>query len=337
MTASMLLGSERPLFEAFDAALVDLDGVTYKGPHAIATAPPALASAREHGMKLIYVTNNASREPETVADHLSELGIPTAPHEVLTAAQAAAALLTEHVAPGARVLIVGGAGLHTAVRAAGYEVVASAADEPDAVVQGFAPEVGWKDLAQATYAIQAGAVYIASNLDLTLPTEHGMAPGNGSLVGVVTTATGVTPHSAGKPQPTMFHLAAQRLSAQRPLAIGDRLDTDLQGARAAGYPGLMVLTGVNDGKDALLAPPHQRPSFIGRDLSCLAEPHPVPTFDGTRWFVDDAQARVIDGQLVVEGGTAINRVRVACAAGWAALDAGKALEVGTLPLLGVAS
>ncbi len=333
----MLLGCDSPLFEAFDAALVDLDGVTYRGPHAIASAPPALADARAHGMKIIYVTNNASREPETVAQHLSQLDIPTTADEVLTAAQAAAALLSDHVPPGATVLIVGGAGLHTAVRDAGYTVVASAADKPDAVVQGFAPEVGWKDLAQATYAVKAGAAYVASNLDLTLPTEHGMAPGNGSLVGVVTTATGVTPFSAGKPQPTMFHLAAQRLGARRPLAIGDRLDTDLQGARSAGYPGLMVLTGVNNARDALLAPPHQRPSFIGEDLACLAESHPTPVFDGSRWHVGDAQSWVADGQVDIAGGTPINRVRAACAAAWAAADAGQTIGVERLPDLGVAS
>jgi HAD superfamily hydrolase (TIGR01450 family) len=333
----MLIGCTEPLHTAFDAALVDLDGVTYRGPHAIATAPPALDNARTAGMQLIYVTNNASREPETVSSHLSDLGIPTTVEQVLTAAQAAASLLADHVAPGSRVLIVGGVGLHTAVRNAGYAMVDSAADAPDAVVQGFAPEVGWRDLAQATYAVQRGAVYIASNLDLTLPTEHGMAPGNGSLVGVVTTATGVVPLSAGKPEPTMFHLAAQRIGAERPLVIGDRLDTDLQGARAAGYPGLMVLTGVNDARDAVLAPPALRPSFLGANLACLAEPHPQPAFDDNRWTVGDAAAWVTDGHLTIDGGTDINRARAACAAAWHAVDTGRSLAVETLPELGVAS
>jgi glycerol 3-phosphatase-2 len=164
-----------------------------------------------------------------------------------------------------------------------------------------------------------------------------MAPGNGSLVGVVTAATGVRPFSAGKPQPTMFHLAAQRLGATKPLAIGDRLDTDLQGARAAGYPGLMVLTGVNDGKDALLAPPHQRPSFVGRTLECLAQPHPTPVHAAGRWHVGDAEAWVEQGNVKIAGGSEINRIRAACAAAWAATDIGETIVVETLPSLGVAS
>ena len=115
----------------------------------------------------------------------------------MTAAQAAAQLLTTRLPAGAKVLVVGGAGLVTAVRAAGFEVVFSADDEPAAVAQGFAPEVGWAQLAEAAYAIERGAWHVASNLDLSLPTARGFAPGNGSLVGAVRAATGVTPDSAG--------------------------------------------------------------------------------------------------------------------------------------------
>ena len=337
MTTSTLAGSDSPLCEAFDVALVDLDGVTYKGPHAIPSAPPALEAARGRGLRVLYVTNNANREPETVAAHLTELGMRAAPDEVVTAAQAAAALLADHIAAGAPVLVVGGAGLRTAVTHAGYRIVASAADKPAAVVQGFAPEVGWRDLAEATYAVGNGATFVASNLDITLPTEHGFAPGNGSLVGVVTSATGITPVSAGKPQPEMFHLAARRAAAHRPLVIGDRLDTDVEGARAAGYPGLLVLTGVNSARDAALAPAHRRPAFIGHDLACLLEPHPAPVHQDGWWHVGDARARVSSGALEVHGGTEIDQIRVICVAVWAAADAGEPVRVETIPDLGVAS
>jgi HAD superfamily hydrolase (TIGR01450 family) len=333
----MLLGTSIPLREAFDAALVDLDGVAYRGPEVIPTAPSALHAARESGMRIIFVTNNASREPDQVAQHLSDLGIPTSEHEVLTAAQAVARLLASELPSQARVLVVGGAGLRTAVDHAGFVRVESAKDAPDAVVQGFAPEVSWRELAEAAYAIQHGARHYASNLDLTLPNERGIAPGNGSLVGAVVNATGVTPRAAGKPEPAMFHLAAEHVGAQRPLAIGDRLDTDLKGARAANIPGLLVLTGVSRAADAVLAVPAERPSFIGEDLCCLEHAHPAPRRDGGTWVVDENSAHVDHGELVLEGPPGINRLRAACAAAWEAADRGEPIDAGTLPDLGVSS
>ena len=337
MPAASLLGSQRPLQEAFDAALVDLDGVAYRGPHAIPTAPSALAAAREAGMRIVFVTNNASREPGEVAAHLSDLGIPATVDEVLTAAQAVARLAAAELDPGARVLIVGGAGLRTALGLHGFVEVLSADDEPEAVVQGFAPGVSWRDLAEASYAIQLGARHFASNMDLTLPNESGIAPGNGSLVAAVVNATGVYPTVAGKPEPTMFHLASQQVGAKRPLAIGDRLDTDLKGARAAGMPGLLVLTGVSSAADAVMAVPDERPSFIGVDLTCLAEPHPEPLREGDRWIVGEASARVDGNSLVVDGPGGIDRLRAACAAAWWSADQGRQIEGGSLPDLGVSS
>lgn len=335
----MLLSSDRPLAEAFDLALVDLDGVAYRGAQPIAHAADALTAARRAGMELSFVTNNASREPGSVAAQLTELGIATDPEEVMTAAQAGAALLAERLDPGARVLVVGGAGLVTAVRAQGLQVVTSADDSPAAVVQGFSPDLGWRDLAEAAYAIQRGAWYVVSNRDLTLPTERGLAPGNGSLVALVQAATGVEPVSAGKPEPTMFRLAAQRRGASRPLVIGDRLDTDLGGARAAGFPGLHVFTGVNGPRDAVLAAPGERPSYLGADLRTLHVPHPVPVRDEDGWYRCGASAaRVVDGALeLAPGGEAtVDRVRVACAATWSFVDDGGRLDASSVGDLDVA-
>lgn len=336
MSESSLKGSATPLQLAFDAALVDLDGVAYRGPVAIPTAPDALNAARDAGMRLVYVTNNASREPHEVAGHLTELGIPTGSDEVLTAAQAVARLMAADLDPGAMVLAVGGKGLRSALNEYGFTLVASATDEPDAVVQGFVPEVSWRELAEASYAIEAGARYFASNLDLTLPNERGIAPGNGSLVGAVINATGVHPTSAGKPEPTMFHLAAASVGSVRPLAIGDRLDTDLKGARAAGMPGLLVFTGVSSPKDAVLAPAAERPSFVGEDLRCLAQPHPFPMRVGNVWTVGGASASVEGRSLAVEG-DGIDAVRAACAAAWSAADAGVTIDAGTIPEFRVGS
>lgn len=331
----MLLSTTTPLAEAYDLALVDLDGVAYRGHDSIPHAADSLTDARVRGMRLLFVTNNASREPESVAEQLTGLGIPTSADEVMTAAQAAAALLRHHVKPGARVLVVGGAGLLTAVRAAGFEVVTSADDEPAAVVQGFAPTLGWRELAEAAYAVQRGALHVASNLDLSLPTERGFAPGNGSLVGAVRAATGVAPISAGKPQPDMYRLAVERSSAVNPLVIGDRLDTDLGGAVAAGYPGLHVLTGVSSARDAVLAPATERPSYLAGDLRGLLEAHEAPVEDDGWWVLRGAAARVTDGRLELDQrSSGLDAARVACAAVWRAVDDGMAVEAASVPELG---
>lgn len=332
----MLMSTDAPLVRVFDLALVDLDGVTYRGPEPIPHAADSLTRARAGGLGLVFVTNNASREPESVAAQLTGLGIDAQADEVMTAAQAAAAMLAERLPAGARVLVVGGPGLLTAVRAAGFAVVHSAADEPQAVVQGFAPEVGWRELAEAAFAVQGGAWHVATNLDMTLPQARGLAPGNGSLVAAVRAATGVEPVSAGKPEPAMFRLAAQRRGARRPLVVGDRLDTDLAGARAAGFPGLHVLTGVSSARDAVLAVPAERPSFLGADLRSLLQAHPAPEPAGDWWACRDAAARVHGGALELRGAAAdgtvpMDLVRAACHAVWTAADAGVAVDAASVP------
>jgi HAD superfamily hydrolase (TIGR01457 family) len=325
--SATLLGTAVPLHEAFDAALVDLDGVTYRGPDVVPEAPAALSAARDAGMSLVYVTNNASRTPRDVAAHLTSAGIPATPDQVFTAAQAAAAILADRFSAGARILVVGGAGLREAVEAVGMTIVESATDKPDAVVQGWSVDVGWRQLAEASYAAREGAYFLATNLDLTFPNERGFAPGNGSLVRVVATASGVEPQSAGKPEPAMYVRAAQRVGATRPLVVGDRLDTDLGGARAANFPGLLVLTGVSKAFDALLAAPGVRPSFIGESIAALGEVHPAPESREGWWHVGESAARIAGGTLEWEGKRGIDRLRAGCAAAWAAADDGEAAHI----------
>ncbi|MFD6175851.1 MULTISPECIES: HAD-IIA family hydrolase [unclassified Isoptericola] len=335
MTAT-LASSDVPLASAHDLALVDLDGVAYRGHLPIPHAAESLTAARGEGLRLVFVTNNASREPEEVAGQLTGLDIPTAADEVMTAAQACAALLRTRLAPGARVLVVGGAGLRTAVERSGLIVVDSADDVPDAVAQGYAPGLAWEDLAEAAYAVAGGAWHVASNLDLSLPTARGFAPGNGALVGAVVAATGVRPDSAGKPSPTMYRLAVERAGAERPLVIGDRLDTDLAGARSGGYPGLHVLTGVSTARDAVLADAGLRPDFLGGDLRALLEPHPAPQRAAEGWWTcGDRAARVTDGRLELdgEGPRGIDVIRAACVAAWEAVDRGDVVDPATVPEL----
>lgn len=334
-----LIGCDVPLAQRYDLALVDLDGVTYMGHDPIEGASAGLAGARAHGMRLVFVTNNASREPESVAAQLSGLGIPAEPDDIMSAAHAAAGVLATRLAPGAKVLVIGGAGLVTAVRNAGFVVVTSADDEPVAVAQGFAPELGWAQLAEAAYAIERGAWHVASNLDLSLPTARGFAPGNGSLVRAVQAATGVVPDSAGKPAPTMYRLAVSRVGAERPLVVGDRLDTDLAGARAADYPGLHVLTGVSSGRDAVLAHPRERPDYLGADLGSLLVAHLAPERSADGWWTTrGSAARVVDGRLELHRAAEVDAesdpldlCRSACSAAWAWVDEGRELAGDTVP------
>lgn len=343
--ADLLLGSEVALAKAFDLALVDLDGVAYMGHEPIPYASFGLGSARDLGMQLVFVTNNASREPQDVADQLTGLDIPTRADEVMTAAQACARSLADHVAPGAKVLVVGGAGLITAVTEAGYQVVQSADDNPAAVAQGFHPSLGWAQLAEAAYAVRNGAIHVASNLDKSLPTDRGFAPGNGSLVLAVQSATGVEPFSAGKPSPNMYRMAVANTTATNPLVIGDRLDTDLAGARSGGYPGLHVLTGVNSARDDILAPASMRPHFIGADLRSLLEPHEQPVLRDGWWTCGDASVRVDGTALEISSRTyadgidnlsqaqELDIVRAACNAAWSHVDQGLELDPSSVPHL----
>lgn len=260
------------LARVYDVGLLDLDGVVYIGPDPVVHAQETLQKARADGMRLAFVTNNASRPPDAVAAHLMELGVEAHPDEVITSAQAAARLLAESLPTGACVLVVGGEGLRTALHEKGLTPVRSATDEPAAVVQGFAPEVDWHALAEGAYAVSRGLPWVASNADRTIPTQRGIAPGNGALIDVIRAATGRDPVVAGKPEPPMHREAMLRTGAARPLVIGDRLDTDIEGAVRAGVDSLLVLTGVTSAEEVILAPPHSRPTYIGQDLRALDEP-----------------------------------------------------------------
>lgn len=257
-------------FHGHDGLLCDLDGVVYAGAEAVPGAVESLTALIEAGIPVAFVTNNASRAPQTVADHLRDLGVPTDAEHVFGSAQAGVALLGEHVPAGAAVLPVGSTYLAGLLEESGYRVVASAADRPDAVVQGFDPSVGWAQLAQAAYAVNAGAVWIATNLDLSIPRGEGIAPGNGALVGAVSHATGTVPVAAGKPEPHLFRVAAQDLGLENPLVVGDRLDTDIRGGNAAGFDTVMVLTGIDSRAAADRAPVADRPRWIVDDLTALS-------------------------------------------------------------------
>jgi HAD superfamily hydrolase (TIGR01450 family) len=301
----------------YDVALLDLDGVVYVGPAPVPGAPDHLSEARRLGMRLAYVTNNASRTPQAVGAHLRTLGLPAQDDEVVTSAQAAARLVSGLVPRGAAVLVVGGDGLRAALREHGLVPVASSDEDPRAVVQGFSPDIGWALLAEGAYSLERGLPWVASNTDLTIPTPRGRAPGNGTLVQVLRMASGREPVVAGKPEPSMHAEAVLRTGASRPLVVGDRLDTDIEGANRAGVDSLLVLSGVTDEVDLVLAVEAGRPTFVSDDLAGLLHVHPATLPDGAGWRCGERHARVVDGVLEVTGpGSRLDGLRAACAAAW---------------------
>ncbi len=309
------------LAEDYDVALFDLDGVLYSGTDPIPHAADAVADIRRHGMRTVFVTNNASRSPQQVADLLDRVGIPARPGEVATSAQAAARVLAERLPAGSRVLICGAPALRAEVEAVGMVAVSSADDAPDAVAQGYDPEIGWRLLAEATVAVRAGALWVATNTDRTLPSPRGPLPGNGTLVQVVATATGSTPIVAGKPEPALHQESLERTGSTRPLVVGDRLDTDVEGADRAGCDSLLVLTGVATARDLVAAPPHQRPTYVAADLRGLLIEldQPAMTQPG-QWALHGWTARADGSGGIVLDGKGADRddaLRVVCAVAWA--------------------
>jgi len=312
-------GSSEPLASRYDVALLDLDGVVYLGGTPIPGAAEALAKAAASGMRLAFVTNNASRTPSAIAAQLTGLGVPARAGEVITSAQAAARLLAEHLPAGAPVLVIGGMGLRTAVRERGFRPVTIAAEQPAAVVQGYTPDLSYSLLAEGGLAVAAGALFVASNADSTLPTPRGRQPGNGSLIQVIATATGRAPLIAGKPEPPLHAEAVARSGARHPLVVGDRLDTDIESAVRSGADSLLVLTGVTRPLDAVLAPPWHRPTYLAEGLPGLLGPPPGVTVTGGAAACGGWRAAVHGGQVTLVGaGAAIDGLRALCAAAWSA-------------------
>ncbi|MGY1710346.1 HAD-IIA family hydrolase [Geodermatophilus sp. SYSU D00758] len=325
-------GCAQPPAAVFDVALLDLDGVVYVGPDAVPGVPAALARATAVGMRLGFVTNNASRTPEEVAAHLREIGVAASADDVITSSQAAATVVAGRLGRGARVLAVGGPGVAAALTRAGLTVVGTAGDRPQAVVQGYGRDVGWAELAEAVVAVRNGAEHVATNADATVPSPRGPLPGNGALVGVVSAVTGRAPLVTGKPDPAMHAECVRRTGARRPLVVGDRLDTDVEGARRAGAASLLVLSGVTDARRLLAAPPDQRPDLLAGDAAGLLVAHPavLPTEGGARcgrW-----SARVTRGAVELVAGDGdraagqatpddgLDGLRALCVAHWAEVD-----------------
>ncbi|MDI4643234.1 HAD-IIA family hydrolase [Rhodoblastus acidophilus] len=326
----MLGETTTPIVEAHDLVMFDLDGVVYVGDTAVAGAAGHIDRVREAGCHVAFVTNNASRTPDKVAAKLEGVGVSAAAGDVVTSAQAAARVLADAHGEGAKVLLLGGEGLRVALLEAGLEPV----DDPVgavAVVSGYGPDVRWRDIMRVSTLVRDGLPYVASNTDMTIPTPYGLAPGHGVLVRTISGFAGVEPVVAGKPEKPLMEETVRRVGGDRPIMVGDRLDTDIEGAHAIDVPSLLVLTGVSWLDDLVAATPELRPTYISPTMEGLFEPHPVPQgIDGGGARLNGWSAAVEDGRLVVSGeGNDADWWRVVVTVSWQHLDAsGSPVDLG---------
>jgi len=325
-SGSELSTSVTPLVSAHDLVMLDLDGVVYVGPDPV---DHAVATITSLGVPVSYLTNNATRSAREVAEHLRSFGLDLQDAAVVTAGQVVAEMVHAAVGDGARVLLAGADGMRQALEERGLVVVASADDAPRAVVQGGVIDVRWSELAEASYAVAAGVPWFASNPDQTFPTPRGLAPGNGAFVQAVALATGGRPVVAGKPGTPVYDEARRRTGASRPVMVGDRPDTDIDGAIAADVESLLVLTGVCTLADLAALPSGRRPSYVAADLRGLLEPHPTVVLDADRATCADAVARVDGDRVLLEQGQAdtLAGLRAVVALAWATRDRGRIVSV----------
>ncbi|TCD53571.1 HAD-IIA family hydrolase [Alloscardovia theropitheci] len=340
---SKVEGSSISLARRYTLALLDLDGVVYRGANPVEHAASGIQEATSQGMRIAYTTNNPSRYPDVVAQQISSFGIDAHGDDVITSAMVSAAMLSQRFAQGTKVLVIGKDHLKDELAQAGMVIVSSADDEPDVVIQSWYPELDWNMLAQAAYAIEKGAQYFVTNRDMTIPREQGIAPGNGALQLPVIAATGKEPiASAGKPEAAMYHQARhlfsptdQMVETEQCLPVGDRLDTDIEAANRGGYHSAVVLTGVANAEQIIKAEPILRPTYICADLRGLTVPQPevevtssddIITFtyrQSQAWILDKTVHVKIAGKELSENIASLDALRAVASAAWEAVDSGR--------------
>ena len=317
------------VLDNFETLLLDLDGVIYEGGRTIVDAIESITALKAKGVQVGFITNNASRTSEAIAKQLRDFGLELNAEDVITSAQAGALLLKNLVPQGSKVLVVGGEGLRSNVLLAGFKIVDSSKDSPVAVIQGFDPSVGWQHLAEASYAIQQGARWVATNQDWTIPREEGLAPGNGTLVSAVHTAVGQLPIVAGKPEKAIFETALAQFGTSSAVYIGDRLDTDVLGANRAKIGSALVMTGVTTRKELLAAKPDSRPAYILETLKDLLGSYQAPVKTKRGYKLGSTEVELLGQKVLVSYGDpkSFEALKCACLTIWDSAQPIHTLEV----------
>lgn len=313
------------VLEEFDALFLDLDGVVYRSGEAVPQAVDSLNHAQARGIQLRFLTNNASRTRTVVASHLRSLGLKLDEGMVITSAMAIANEMRSYLPQGSLVYLVGAEGLHEALESEGFGVTRNSSDPSvTAVVQGHSEQTNWADIAHAGYLISEGLPWFASNTDSSIPTRRGLAPGNGAFVRLLAELTHAAPIVAGKPHQPLFSTALASIASGRVLMVGDRLDTDIEGANRLGITSAWVNTGVHDLIDVINAPRELRPAMVFDDLSALSRAQPAVEHDESSTRCGLATAALLDQSVVLtsEGSSREEEFRALVALGWKIRDVG---------------
>jgi len=235
------------------ALILDMDGVVWKADAPIGDLPATFNRIRERGLKFVFATNNGTKTPEDYQQKLADLGVEVESSQIVTSALGIAYLLAQNYPRGTKMFLIGEDGMRVALEEKGFELV-SVEDAPSAkaVVMGIDRNISFNKIAEATLLIRAGVPFYTTNTDRTFPTPRGEIPGSGAWLSVVTTATGVEPIVAGKPQPYLMELSLERLGTKKAetLVVGDRLETDIAAGQAVGCPTALVLSGVSTKENA---------------------------------------------------------------------------------------
>ncbi len=240
-----------PLLADYDHFLLDLDGCVWVGDRPTPRAREALVELRGGGKRISFLTNDTALAPEEYVRKLWSLGLQASLEEIVSVGAAIQYTLAQR-SPGTPTFVIGSAAIFRHVADAGQRIVNGTPRGPEAeiVVVAGHDEFRFAELRTATQAVLAGAEMIAAGRDRTFPTADGTSPGTGALVAALEYATERTAMSVGKPDPAMFETALDRLGPGRTLMVGDRLDSDLGGAAAAGLDAAIVLTGMTSQEQA---------------------------------------------------------------------------------------
>lgn len=258
-------------FSNIRALIIDMDGVLWHGDQPQAGLIEFFETLRELQLPFVLATNNASLTSEQYVTKLAKMGVSVAVNEILTSGMATALFLSKHYHPEhTRAFVIGGTGARQPLLDLGFTLTdlyeTSQETRAHLVVCGLDRDLSWDKIATATLNIRAGAFFIGTNGDTSLPTEHGITHGNGAILAAIQAATGVAPTIIGKPEPIIYQQAMDLLGIDMDytIAIGDRLDTDILGALRAGIRSLLVLSGITKEED--LKHVDFRPDWIVPDI-----------------------------------------------------------------------
>ncbi|MGD8605610.1 MAG: HAD-IIA family hydrolase [Anaerolineales bacterium] len=250
------------------ALVIDMDGVLWRESIPLEGLKPFFVLLERHQVPYILATNNATQSAVSYARRLDRLDVKVDPERILSSGLAASLLMPDHCPVPGPLYVIGSSDLREIFTDRGYELTDHGPDA-QAVVVGFDRDLSWHKLAEAALALNAGAFFMGTNPDVSFPSERGLVPGNGAQLAALTAATGVEPMIVGKPKPTIYELAMQRLgtTGDETLAVGDRLETDILGGIRAGLKTALLLTGVSSRSDLDTSP--VQPNFIFQDLPAL--------------------------------------------------------------------